>query len=269
VIDVAIAGIATPTPQPTVSEWALELKGVSRSFGGLRAINDVTLRVAAGSTHVVIGPNGAGKTTLFGLISGEIALTAGRVVMLGIDVSRWSATRRTLAGLGRTYQITNVLAGLTVEENLLLALRGKRPIKYSLFGTGRPHADEDEKLTAILTTCGIGEHRRDRAGAMSYGRQRQLELAIALANNPRVLLLDEPAAGLSPAERGPMADLIRQLPSDLTVLLIEHDMELALGLADQVTCLYYGEVLAEGSPDAIRANEQVQAVYFGTAEHHA
>lgn len=258
------AGTAAGEPQ-----WALELNGVSRSFGGLRAVNDVRLRVAAGSTHVVIGPNGAGKTTLFGLISGETALSSGSVAMLGTDMSRWSATRRALAGLGRTYQITTVMAGLTVEENVLLALRGKRSIKYSLFGNGRPTADEDEQLNKILTDCGIGSHRRDRAGAMSYGRQRQLEMAIALANSPRVLLLDEPAAGLSPAERGPMADMIRQLPNDLTVLLIEHDMELALGLADQVTCLYYGEVLAEGTPAAIRENEQVQAVYFGTAEQHA
>ncbi len=251
------------------TQWALELNGVGRSFGGLRAVNDVNLRVAAGSTHVVIGPNGAGKTTLFSLISGETALSSGSVTMLGTDMSRWSATRRTLAGLGRTYQITNVMAGLTVEENVLLALRGKRSVKYSLFGNGRPTADEDEQLSIILSTCGIAAHRRDRAGAMSYGRQRQLELAIALANKPRVLLLDEPAAGLSPAERGPMADMIRQLPEDLTVLLIEHDMELALGLADRVTCLYYGEVLAEGSPADIRENERVQAVYFGTAEHHA
>jgi branched-chain amino acid transport system ATP-binding protein len=249
--------------------WALELAGVSRSFGGLRAVNDVSLRVAAGSTHVVIGPNGAGKTTLFALISGELGLSSGTVTMLGENMSRWSATRRALAGLGRTYQITNVMGGLTVQENVLLALRGKGRLKYSLFGNGRPTADEDEKLGSLLATCGIADHRYDLASAMSYGRQRQLELAIALANSPRVLLLDEPAAGLSPAERGPMAEIIRHLPDDLTVLLIEHDMELALGLADQVTCLYYGEVLAEGTPVAIRANEKVQAVYFGTAEHHA
>lgn len=249
--------------------WALELQHVGRSFGGLRAVNDVNLCVAAGSTHAVIGPNGAGKTTLFALISGELPLSSGKVKMLGSDVSRWSATRHVLAGLGRTYQITNVMAGLTVEENLLLAVRGKRPIKYSLFGDARPHADEDADLSSILALCGIAAYRHERAGAMSYGMQRQLELAIALANKPRLLLLDEPAAGLSPAERGPMAEIIRQLPEELTVLLIEHDMELALGLADRVTCLYYGEVLAEGSAQEIRDNEQVQDVYFGTAGHHA
>ena len=254
------------TAAPT---WALELNGVACSFGGLRAVNDVALQVAVGSTHAVIGPNGAGKTTLFGLISGEIPLSAGSVTILGTDMSRWSATRRILAGLGRTYQITNVLAGMTVEENMLLAIRGKHSIKYSLFGDARPKADEEEEISRLLTTCGISEHHHDRVGAMSYGRQRQLELAIALANGPRVLLLDEPAAGLSPAERGPMAEIIRQLPDDLTVILIEHDMELALGLADRVTCLYYGEVLAEGSPAAIRENEQVKDVYFGTASNHA
>lgn len=248
---------------------ALELRGVGRSFGGLRAVNNVNLSVTVGTTHVVIGPNGAGKTTLFALISGELALSSGSISLFGTNVSKWSATRRALHGIGRTYQITNVLAGLSVQQNILLALRGKQRIKYSFFGSARPSGAETARLDELLHRCNLEAFRDTLAGAMSYGQQRQLELAIALACDPTVLLLDEPAAGLSPAERGPMADIVRQLPDDLTVLLIEHDMELALGLADRVTCLHFGEVLAEGTPDEVRRNEEVQAVYFGAEAHHA
>ncbi len=244
--------------------WAIELEGVSRRFGGLRAVNGVTLRVAAGANHAIIGPNGAGKTTLFALVSGELALSGGRIRMFGQDVSHWSATRRARSGLGRTYQITNVFAGLTVAENVLIALRGTRNAKYAIFASGAPSPEESAELERLLSSCRLAEHREVRVGALSYGVQRQLELALALANRPRILLLDEPAAGLSPAERAPMAEMIRGLPEDLTVLLIEHDMELALGLADRVTCLHYGEVLTEGSSEEIRRDPRVQEVYLGT-----
>jgi branched-chain amino acid transport system ATP-binding protein len=250
-------------------EIVLELRGVSRHFGALKAVHDVTLSVPRGQTRVIIGPNGAGKTTLFGAISGELALTAGEVFLFGRDVSRWSASRRAQAGLGRTYQITNVFAGLTVSENLTLALRGNSPRKFSLLASGAPNVKERGELDAILETTGMADRRGLKVNAMSYGEQRQLELAIALAGKPRLLLLDEPAAGLSPAERVTMARIIRSLPEELTVLLIEHDMDLALSLADHVTCLHYGEVLVEDSPEAIRKNEKVQEVYLGTSRGHA
>jgi len=261
--------VTPPALIPGPQRYALTLDSVGRSFGALRAVNAVSIQVRTGSTHVVIGPNGAGKTTLFTLISGELALSEGSIHLFGTNVSRWSATRRCLAGIGRTYQITNVLSGLTVEQNLLLALRGKAAIKFSMFGRARPSPEEDARIEELLATCGIHALRRVRPANMAYGQQRQLELAIALANTPKVLLLDEPAAGLSPAERGPMAQIIEQLPDTLTVLLIEHDMELALRLADRVTCLHYGKVLAEGTADDIRGNDAVQAIYFGTAAHHA
>lgn len=244
--------------------WALELEGVSRRFGGLRAVNGVDIKVCAGANHAIIGPNGAGKTTLFALVSGELALSSGRVRMFGRDISRWSAERRTASGLGRTYQITNVFTGLSVAENVLIALRGTRQVKYALFSSGAASRDECSELENLLSTCALAEHRDMRVGALSYGVQRQLELALALANRPRILLLDEPAAGLSPAERAPMAELIRGLPEELTVLLIEHDMELALGLADRVTCLHYGEVLTEGSSQEIRSDPRVQEIYLGS-----
>src|SRR5690606_7665549 len=244
---------------------ALELIGVGRNFGGLRAVDDVSMVVKRGTTHVVIGPNGAGKTTLFALISGELDLSTGRVKLFGHDVSSWSATRRARHGMSRTYQITNIFADLTVEQNILLAIRGRHKGRLSLVKKDRPSADMDEKIDELLARCGLKTRRLTRAGDMSYGEQRLLELAIAIGNEPRVLLLDEPAAGLSPAERGPMAQTIKRLSESLTVVLIEHDMELALGLADRVTCLHYGALLAEGTPDEIRENEKVQAVYFGGA----
>ena len=254
---------------PARPNWALELSGVSRRFGGLWAVNAVNLNVAAGSTHAIIGPNGAGKTTLFALVSGELPLSAGSIRMFGENVSGWSATRRARSGMGRTYQISNVFTGLTLAENILLALRGTRPAKYAFLSSSAASPKEASELDSLLVSCALSPYRDERVGALSYGVQRQLELALALASHPRILLLDEPAAGLSPAERAPMADMIRNLPDDLTVLLIEHDMELALGLADRVTCLHYGEVLTEGTSEEIRADERVQEVYLGTAGQHA
>jgi branched-chain amino acid transport system ATP-binding protein len=254
---------------PARPNWALELSGVSRRFGGLWAVNAVNLNVAAGSTHAIIGPNGAGKTTLFALVSGELPLSAGSIRMFGQDVSGWSATRRARSGMGRTYQISNVFTSLTMAENILLALRGTRPAKYAFLSSSAASPKEASEMDGLLSRCGLSRHRDERVGALSYGVQRQLELALALAGRPRILLLDEPAAGLSPAERAPMADTLRGLPDDLTVLLIEHDMELALGLADRVTCLHYGEVLTEGTSEEIRADVRVQEVYLGTAGRHA
>jgi branched-chain amino acid transport system ATP-binding protein len=248
---------------------AIELQGASRSFGGLKAVDDVHLRVQAGTRHVLIGPNGAGKTTLFALMSGELAASAGRIRLFGEDVTGWSAMRRSRAGLGRTYQITNVFAGLSVQENLVLAMRGRQGQRLSLWSRTTPESSDSARIDELLEVCGLQGRRHTRAGSMSYGEQRLLELAIALANRPRLLLLDEPAAGLSPAERGPMAATIRRLPRELTIVLIEHDMELALGLADRVSCLYFGRLLVDGTPEEVRANAEVQSVYFGTGSSHA
>ncbi|CAM5205299.1 Branched-chain amino acid transport system ATP-binding protein OS=Castellaniella defragrans OX=75697 GN=HNR28_002212 PE=4 SV=1 [Castellaniella defragrans] len=245
------------------TENALELMGVSRNFGGLKAVDQVSMTVKRGTTHVIIGPNGAGKTTLFALISGELTLDSGQVKLFGQDVSHWSATRRSQNGMGRTYQITNIFADLTVEQNVMLAIRGRHGERFSLIKRDQPEAAMRERIAEILGRSGLEGRQRMRAGDLSYGEQRLLELSIAIGNEPRILLLDEPAAGLSPAERGPMAETIRSLAQNLTVVLIEHDMALALGLADRVTCLYYGALLAEGTPDEIRANDQVQTVYFG------
>jgi branched-chain amino acid transport system ATP-binding protein len=234
------------------------------TFGALRAVDDVSLAVPAGERRAVIGPNGAGKTTLFNALAGVLPVSGGRITLRGDDITRLRMDRRAALGIGRTFQITNLFGGLTVEENLRLAAQGLSRRKFSLFGGDAADAAEADAIERGLNDSGLTAKRRHVTRTLSYGEQRQLEFALALVNRPTLLLLDEPAAGLSPAERVKMAQLIRSLPRDMTLILIEHDMDLALGLVDFVTCLHFGRVLCEGVPDAIRADARVQEVYLGT-----
>ncbi len=250
-----------------MGEPLLELKQVSVAFGALRAVDGVTISVRAGERRAIIGPNGAGKTTLFNAIAGEVRASGGTVCFGGRDITRLRTHRRAALGIGRTFQITTLFGGLPVEENLRLALRGQSSRKFSMFGSGASDAGETEAVDRALESCGLTARRGTLIRTLSYGEQRQLELALALVGRPKMLLLDEPAAGLSPAERVHMAEVIRGLSRDLTVVLIEHDMDLALGLADSVTCLHNGQVLVEGAPDAMRANESVQEIYLGKPHH--
>jgi len=250
-----------------LAEPLLELERVAVAFGSLRAVDGVSLAVASGERRAIIGPNGAGKTTLFNAIAGDLAVTEGAVRLDGRDVTRLRTHRRAGLGVGRTFQITTLFMGLSVEDNVRLAVRGLSRRKFAMFSSGAPDSDEAGRIERVLERSRLAPARARLARTLSYGQQRELELALALAGRPRLLLLDEPAAGLSPAERVTMAELIRALPRELTVVLIEHDMELALGLADHVTCLHYGQVLAEGPPEAIRANQTVQEVYLGRRRH--
>ena len=246
----------------------LRLDRVSVAYGALRAVDGVSLAVAAGERRAIIGPNGAGKTTLFNAIAGELSCTSGRIELLGQDITGLRVHRRAALGMGRTYQITNLFGDLTVEENVRLAVRGPSRSKFSFFGRDRPRdAEELAAVERALAVAGIQGRRDTVTRTLSYGEQRQLELALALAGKPRLLLLDEPAAGLSAAERARMARIIRDLPKDLSMVLIEHDIELALGLTDYVTCLHFGQVLTEGKPDAIRNDPKVQEVYLGRPHH--
>ncbi|HET7403276.1 MAG TPA: ABC transporter ATP-binding protein [Usitatibacter sp.] len=242
----------------------LRLEGVRVAFGALRAVDGVTLDVPRGERRAIIGPNGAGKTTLFNAIAGEQRVTSGSVFLEGRDVTRLGTQRRANRGIGRTFQITTLFAGLTVARNLGLAVRGASRRKLSLFGAGALTTEEARVVEERLASSGLAARRDVLVRELSHGEQRQLELQMALAANPRLLLLDEPAAGLSPAERVTMAGIIRALPRDLTLVLIEHDMDLALGLVDRVTCLHNGQVLVEGDPAAIRADARVQEVYLGS-----
>ncbi len=247
----------------------LRLDGVGVRFGGLKAVDGVSIQVPAGQRRAIIGPNGAGKTTLFNAVTGVVRATAGRVFLNGADITRQSVHGRAHRGLGRTFQITNLFSSLTVAETMRLALRGLSRSRYSLFGRDRLTAAERERVAAALHVTRLVEQPGRLVRELSYGEQRQLELAMALATRPRLLLLDEPAAGLSPSERAIVSDIIRALPRDITLVLIEHDMDLVLSLVDWVTCLDGGRLLVEAAPADIRGDARVQEVYLGKARHHA
>ncbi|WP_210324118.1 ABC transporter ATP-binding protein [Azorhizobium oxalatiphilum] len=247
----------------------LHLEGICVQFGGLKAVDDVTIRVPRGERRAIIGPNGAGKTTLFNAITGMVRATSGRVMFDGRDVTRMPVHARAAIGMSRTFQITNLFPNLTVAENMRLALRGLSPRKFSLLGGGSLTAEEHARADKALGVSRLHARRDVVVKEMSYGEQRQLELAMALVAQPKLLLLDEPAAGLSPSERVIVSDIIRALPRDLTLVLIEHDMDLVLSLVDYVTCLNNGKMLVEAPPAEIRTNTLVQDVYLGKARHHA
>jgi branched-chain amino acid transport system ATP-binding protein len=246
-----------------MSAPAVEVAEVTKEFGGLRAVDRVSLRVAAGERRVLIGPNGAGKTTLFHCITGTLRPTSGRVALFGRDVTRLAEFRRTALGLGRTFQLSNVFSDLTVLENLLLAAVGTLRRKWVMHRAVDGFADLRQAAMRALDLVGLTHRLHESARRLSYGERRQLELGLALAAAPRVLLLDEPCAGLAPAERHRISALIRDLPRTITLLMIEHDMDVALGLADRVTVLHRGRAIVEGPPAQIQADPQVREVYFG------
>jgi branched-chain amino acid transport system ATP-binding protein len=241
----------------------LQLQDVSIHFGALKAVDQVTLAVSAGERVAILGPNGAGKTTLFNAITGMTPATAGAVRFAGEDITRATPNRRAQRGIARTFQITNLFFGLSIEDNLLLATRGLARSRFAFWRDGGALGQERDIVDSALARCHLEAKRHLLVKEISYGEQRQLELAMSLTSAPRLLLLDEPAAGLSPAERVVMAEVIRGLPDSLSLILIEHDIDLALGLVDRVICMYQGAVLVEGKPDEIRGNAQVQEIYLG------
>ena len=250
-----------------MSEPLLRTQSVGVKFGALAALNDVSLSIAIGERRGIIGPNGAGKTTLFNAIAGSFFPTQGKIIFGGVDITCTPPNRRAVAGISRTFQITNLFNKLTVRENILMSVRGRHARKFSLFAKGQQSSEESGIVDRALVGSNLTARADIRADYLSYGEQRQLELALALSSAPSLLLLDEPAAGLSPAERVTIGEVIRALPRDLTIILIEHDMDLALSLVDHVTCLYHGEVLCEGGPDSISSDARVQEVYLGKPRH--
>jgi branched-chain amino acid transport system ATP-binding protein len=252
-----------------VPDPILKLDHVGVRFDALKAVDDVSLCVNCGERRAIIGPNGAGKTTLFNAITGVIPPTSGRVEFDGRDITRLPPHRRAACGISRTFQITNLFPSLTVRQNMALALRGLKSRKFSLFGASEFTDEERTEADRALGLSRLGPRAGSLVSELSYGEQRQLEMAMALASGPRLLLLDEPAAGLSPAERVIVADIIRTLPTEITIVLIEHDMDLVLSLVDWVTCLNNGQFLAEGAPADIRSNSDIQNVYLGKARRHA
>jgi branched-chain amino acid transport system ATP-binding protein len=250
-----------------VSEPILTLTDVVVAFDALRAVDGVGLTVPRGQRRAIIGPNGAGKTTLFNVIAGVVPPTNGRIDFGARDITRLPPHRRAQLGISRTFQITNLFPTLSVEENMVLALRGLSPRKFSLFGLPDTDPAEAERIAAALAATRLAARATVTVKELSYGEQRQLEIALSLAAAPTMLLLDEPAAGLSPSERAMVADIIRSLDREITVVLIEHDMDLALGLVDFVTCMFEGRILVEEAPEDIRRNAKVQEVYLGKPRH--
>jgi branched-chain amino acid transport system ATP-binding protein len=250
-----------------MSSPALVLEQVSRHFGGLRAVDAVSLTVAPGARHALIGPNGAGKTTLFNLISGELAVTTGRVVLFGTDVSHKAPHQRAALGLARTFQITKLFPALTVFENVFLACEALDRRKLSMHRAVSSYPDLSQRAHELMERFALSAFAGETAANLSYGDQRKLEVALSMAGRPRLLLLDEPMAGLSAGESRTMHALLEQLDPGIAVLLIEHDMDVAFAFAERITVLHQGRVLIEGHKDEVSANDTVQQIYLGGAVH--
>jgi len=245
------------------SSACLELEGVSRHFGGLKAVDNVNLTLQPGERQALIGPNGAGKTTLFNVISGELRATAGRISLNGADITGLAPHQRAARGIARTFQITKLFPNLTVLENMLVACEALDRRKFAMHRPLSSCADLIERATNLLDECRLSPLRQEVARNLSYGDQRKLDVALSMAGRPRVLLLDEPMAGLSSGERDAMQALLHELDPSIAVLLIEHDIDVAFGFAERVTVLYQGRVLIAGPKELVSANRGVQERYLG------
>lgn len=241
---------------------ALELRGVTKTFGALRAISDVTMSVRPGERRAVLGSNGAGKTTLFNCITGDFPATEGTIRFFGEDVGQFPAHERIRRGLRRTYQISLLFHGLSVFDNVYLACRGVSRGRYSFLRPGRRDAlvAAAESLVEMVQ---LGDVRESKVAELSYGQQRQLEIALALAGAPRFVLFDEPAAGLSPSDRRDLIDILLNLPGHMGFIIIEHDMDVALRVSESVTMMHNGRIFKEGKPHEIEDDPEVQALYLG------
>ena len=242
---------------------ALVLEHLSRHFGGLKAVDDVSLTMQPGTRHALIGPNGAGKTTLFNVISGELAASHGRISLLGEDVTRLAPHQRAARGIARTFQITKLFPNLTVDENMLLACEALDRRKLTMHRSVLSYGDLTGRAAELVDQFGLSGHTHEFARNLSYGDQRKLEVALSLAGRPRLLLLDEPMAGLSAGESASMHAILEQLDPAIAVLLIEHDMDVAFAFAERVTVLHQGRVLTEGRKDEVSADPGVQQIYLG------
>jgi len=241
----------------------LELRGVGRSFGALKAVDGVDLDIESGARHALIGPNGAGKSTLFRLISGEMAVTSGTVTLSGDEVTKLSQVRRARRGLAQTMQHSSLFLTQTAAQNVALAAQRHRGSARWLLP--RRQRDVDDRVADLLDEVGLSERAQVPVSSLSHGERRQLEIAVALACEPRLLLMDEPAAGMSLAESGRLTELVLALPRDITVIIVEHDLDVVFALAERVTVLHLGQVLLTGSPDEVRGSAAVQEAYLGSS----
>ena len=246
-----------------MTDVLLRIEALSKRFGGVLASDAISLEVPAGELHAIIGPNGAGKTTLIGQLAGEIAPDGGRIEFAKADITRLPAWRRSRLGLARSFQITSLFPDFSALDNVALAVQAHAGHSFRFWRDARSEPGLREPARAALARLAIAERADMLVSRLSHGEQRQLELAVALATRPRMLLLDEPMAGMGPDESARMVATLRELKGELTILLIEHDMEAVFALADRITVLVYGRIIASGAPEAIRADEKVREAYLG------
>lgn len=249
-----------------MSEPLLKVEHLGKRFGGIVATDDLSLSVAEGELHAIIGPNGAGKTTLIAQLSGQLPADSGRIYFAGTDITTLPMYRRSRLGLARSFQITSLFLDLSVLDNVALAVQAHAGHSFHFWRDARREPELRDPARAALARAGLIARADWPASLLSHGEHRQLELAMALAGSPRMLLLDEPMAGLGPEESARMVDMLRALKGELTILLVEHDMEAVFALADRITVLVYGRVIASGTPADIRANAAVREAYLGEAE---
>ena len=246
-----------------IADALLRTDGLTVRFGGLTALNNVSIAVQRGEVRAIIGPNGAGKSTFFNCLTGVLRPTEGRILFEGEDIAGLPPHRISRKAIARSYQITNILPAATVFENVRIAVQSRHHA-WSLARHYTWYDDVMARATAVLDAVGLREDADELAANLSHGSQRNLEIGIALATEPKLLCLDEPTAGMSVAETHATVELVRRIAKDLTILIVEHDMEVVMGLAGMITVLHYGEVLAEGTPAEIQANPRVQEVYLKT-----
>ena len=244
-----------------MTEPLLSLTGVGRAFGALKAVDDVSLDVPTGARHALIGPNGAGKSTLFKLITGAMPVSEGRVSLAGSDITSLAEHQRARRGISQTLQHSSLFLTQTVLQNVLLAAQRRHGSRHSLVPRRQPAALD--RARGLLADVGLEQRASTPVSALSHGERRQVEVAVALACEPRLLLLDEPAAGMSPAESSRLVALLRSLPASVTLVIVEHDLDVVFALAGSVTVLHLGRVLMTGSPDEVRASDAVQEAYLG------
>jgi branched-chain amino acid transport system ATP-binding protein len=241
----------------------LKVERLSKSFKALQVLKNIHIDVNENERHVIIGPNGAGKTTLFHCISGVIPMDEGQVVINNTDVTTSPGFTRVASGMARTFQKNNLFQKLSIAENLHLAISSGKPYKWRLFKPLVKYEDLNEETEQLLKEWNLWDRRNRIVNELSYGEQRLLEIMLAIASKPKILMLDEPTSGMSPAETGLTTKLIQQLPRSISLLVIEHDMEVVFALADRITVLHHGEVFLTGKPEEIRGDERVREIYFG------
>lgn len=245
---------------------ALRVKGLSKNFGGVSAVGNISFGVEIGERLVIIGPNGAGKTTLFNLINGQLPATSGRIYFLGKDITAMPTHSRAHLGQARAFQIISLFLNLSVLDNALLALHGTKPYRFKLFRPIDHYKLISDKVQETLKALDLWDNKDELVKNLSYGEQRRMEIGLSLALQPKLLLLDEPSAGLTMEECSGIIDMIKNLGLDITVIIVDHDMDLVFGVAERIIVLHYGQIIADGAPEQIQADPRVKEIYLGIEE---